>query len=760
MLRFIWLIGLLVTMLWTGITAPTARAQTSGGVINAIRIDGNQRIEAETVKSYLFIAVGDPFDPGLINKSLKSLFASGLFGDVNLVREGNTLVIRIDENPIINRIAFENNDRIKDEALANEIELRSRVVFTRTKVQNDVARIVEIYRRSGRFAATVDAKIIELPQNRVDLVFEIDEGPETEIKRINFIGNRRFSDGDLRDIILTKETSLLNFFSSNDTYDPDRLTFDRDLLRTFYLSEGYADFRVVSAVAELTRDRTGFFITFALDEGKRYRFGKITIDSQLRDLSIVELFDNVTSIEDDWYDANDIEDTIQALTDAVGNLGFAFVDIRPRTERDREKLIIDLTYEIAEGPRVFVERINITGNVRTLDEVIRREFRLVEGDAFNTAKYRRSKQRIQRLGFFESVEVTQKEGSAPDKSIIEVEVAETSTGQLTIGAGISSSDGPLANVSINERNLLGRGQTLRLSFLLSSRRQQIDLGFTEPYFLGRELSAGVDLFIRNTDLTDQDTFDEDSKGGVLRFGYALTENIKHSVRYRVQRSTLGNFNDDVSPLIRQDSGARFTSAIGHTISYDTRNSIFNPTDGFVVRLDQDVAGLGGDAKYFRNRISSEYHYPITDYFTGTLRGSVGHIVGLLGKDVRIDERFFIGGQSFRGFATAGIGPRDVRTRDALGGNTFATSTAEISFPIGLVTAVDFRGRFFTDIGTLTNVDVNGPDLVDGAELRASIGVGISYGSPLGPILIDLGFPILKQDFDDTETIRFSFGARF
>ncbi|MCZ6666086.1 MAG: outer membrane protein assembly factor BamA, partial [Gammaproteobacteria bacterium] len=722
--------------------------------------DGNQRIEAETVKSYLSIAVGDPFDPALINKSLKSLFATGLFGDINMLREGNTLVVRIVENQIINRIAFEGNERIKDDALSNEVELRSRVVFSRTKVQNDVARIVEIYRRSGRFAATVDAKIIQLPQNRVDLVFEINEGPETDIKRINFIGNRKFSDGDLRDVILTKETSFLNFFSSDDTYDPDRLTFDRDLLRTYYLSQGYADFRVISAIAELTRDRTGFFITFTVDEGRRYKFGAINIDSKLRDLSIDELFTNVETFQDDWYDANLIEDTIQALTDTVGNLGFAFVDIRPRTDRDRDNLIIDLVYEIAEGPRVFVERINISGNVRTLDKVIRREFRLVEGDAFNAAKYRRSRQRIQNLGFFETVNFSQKTGSEPDKTVIEVEVSETSTGQLSFGAGVSSVDGLLANVSINERNLLGRGQNLRLSFLISGRRQQVDLGFTEPYFLGREVSAGFDVFTRDTDLTDRDNFDEDSTGGVLRMGYAITENLRHNVRYRAQRSVLNNFDDDISPLIKAESGKRVTSAIGHTISYDVRNSFFNPSEGYVVRLEQDFAGLGGDASYLKNKISGEFHYPITDFFTGTLTGSVGNIVGLFGENVRIDERFFIGGQSFRGFAVAGIGPRDVRFDDPLGGNTFVISTAEVSFPIGLVTAVDLRGRFFTDVGTLTSIDVSNADVVDGSELRASVGFGVSYGSPFGPILIDVGFPILKEDFDDTEVILFSFGARF
>lgn len=760
MTRHIKSIALLVAFLSAGVLAPSLMAQTSVSVVNAIRIDGNQRIEAETIKSYLLISPGDSFDPGLINKSLKSLFATGLFADVNMLREGNTLVVKIDENPIINRIAFEGNVRIKDESLSGEVELRSRVVYTRTKVQNDVARIIEIYRRSGRFAATVDAKIIELAQNRVDLVFEIDEGPETEIKRINFIGNRHFNDGDLRDVILTKETRLLNFFSSDDSYDPDRLTFDRDLLRTFYLSKGYADFRVISAVAELTRDRTGFFITFTIDEGMRYRFGTIQIISQLRDLSSDELLADVLTIADDWYDAGEIENSIQVLTSTVGNLGFAFVDIRPRTKRDREKLIIDLVYEIAEGPRVFVERINITGNARTLDKVIRREFRLVEGDAFNAAKYRRSRQRIRNLGFFESVTVTKKTGSAPDKTIIDVEVTETSTGQLTFGAGVSSSDGLLANVSIDEKNLLGRGQKLRLSFLLSASRQQIDLGFTEPYFLGRELSAGVDLFIRKVDLTDQDNFEEDSQGFVLRFGYAVTENIKHSVRYSAQKSTLTNFSSTISPFILLDSGTNTTSSIGHMISYDVRDSFFNASEGYIVRLEQDIAGLGGTSKYLRNKISGEYYYPLTEFFTGQLSASVGHITGLFGKDIRIDERFFIGGQTFRGFSTAGIGPRDISTFDPLGGNSYAVSTAEISFPIGIVSTVDLRGRFFTDVGTLTGIDVSGVNLVDGAKIRTSVGFGVSYGSPFGPILIDFGFPILKESYDRTETLRFSFGTRF
>ncbi len=760
MSRFVWLIGLIATALAAVAAAPPAAAQESGGLINAIRVEGNQRIEAATVESYMSVAVGDPFDNQLIDRSLKTLFASGLFSDVNLVREGNTLVVRVIENPIINRLAFEGNKRVSDELLSAEVQLRPRVVYTRTKVQNDVARVVEIYRRSGRFAATVEPKIIQLPQNRIDLVFEINEGPETEIRSISFIGNKRFRDGTLRDQILTKETVWYRFLSSDDTYDPDRMTFDRELLRTFYLSEGYADFRVISAVAELTRDRTGFFITFTVEEGERYRFGKVDVKSTLRDLSPDQLFEQVQTVPGEWYDADLIEDTIQDLTDTVGNLGFAFVDIRPRTKRHRENLIVDLTYEIAEGPRVFVERINVSGNFRTLDEVVRREFRLVEGDAFNAAKIRRSRQRIQNLGFFENVEIVESPGSSPDKTIIDVTVREVSTGQLSFGVGVSSADGPLANVAIVERNLLGRGQNLGLSFTLSTRRQQIDLSFTEPYFLDREIAAGFDFFSRDTDLTNEGTFDENAIGFVLRAGYPITERFTHSVRYRFQRSKIEDIDVDASPLIGLDAGSRVTSAVGHTLKYDVRDSVFDPHEGYVVRLEQDIAGLGGQAKYLSHQASAAYHHPIMDDLVGTLSGSVGNVFGIFGEDVRIDERFFVGGQKIRGFATAGLGPRDVLFDDPLGGNTYATGSAELSFPIDLVSDFDLRGRIFTDVGTLTGVDVSGANLRDDATLRASVGFGLSYISPFGPILIDFGFAVLKEDFDDTEILRFSFGTRF
>ncbi|MGF1611446.1 MAG: outer membrane protein assembly factor BamA, partial [Kiloniellales bacterium] len=701
----------------------------------------------------------DPFDPVLINQSLKSIFATGLFADVTLRREGDALIVTVVENPIINRIAFEGNDRIKDETLAAETELRPRVVFTRTKAQNDVQRILELYRRSGRFAATVEPKVIELPQNRVDLAFEISEGPVTGIKSINFIGNRAFSDSRLRDEISTTESSFWNFLTSSDTYDPDRLTFDRELLRRFYLSEGYADFRVVSSVAELTPDREGFIITFTVEEGQRYRFGTINIITTLRNLDPNVLREDLTIVEGDWYDASEIEKSIDNLTERVGNLGYAFVDIRPRAERDRDALTIDVTFEILEGPKVFVERIDIQGNVRTLDEVIRREFRLVEGDAFNSAKLRRSRTRIQNLGFFSNVEVANEEGTAPDRTIITVEVVEQSTGDLTFGAGFSSSAGPLGSIALRERNLLGRGQDLRLGFTLSGERSQLDLSFTEPYFLDRNLSAGFDAF-RVKQEQDESSFDQERIGGGLRAGYQISEHLRQVWRYVFTRRDITNVSSNASLVIQADEGVRYESSIGQELTYDTRDSRFDPHEGYTASLSTTFAGLGGDARYVKTTLGGSYYFPLAEKFTLSVQGEVGAIEGL-GEDTRPSDRFFLGGTSFRGFEFAGIGPRDARTEDSLGGKRYYTVTTEFSFPLGLPEELEVRGRVFGIVGSIFDLDNSTTARIDDeSSPRVSIGTGLTWNSPFGPVLIDIGYPVVKEDFDKTELISFSFGTRF
>jgi len=416
-------------------------AQMGGGTISDIRIEGVQRIEPETVRSYLLIQPGEAWDDERVDKSLKALFATGLFADVNLSRVGNTLVVKVVENPIINRIAFEGNRKLDDKDLNAEIQLRPRVVYTRTRVQNDVKRILDLYRRRGRFGASVEPKVIQLSENRVDLVFEINEGEFTGVRSINFVGSRKFSDSKLRGVLQTKENRWYRFLSTDDSYDPDRLTYDRELLRKFYLTEGYADFRVVSAVAELTPDRDGFVITFTLDEGERYHFGKIDVNIRLKDLPPEAVLPLLIVHSGDWYDADAVEKSISLLTDTLGNRGYAFVEVKPNITRNREDHTVDITFDVQEGPQVYVERIDIVGNVRTLDKVVRREFQLVEGDAFNTSKMQRSQQRIKNLGFFKKVEVTNAQGSAPDKTVVTAEVEEQSTGELTLGVGFSTTDG-------------------------------------------------------------------------------------------------------------------------------------------------------------------------------------------------------------------------------------------------------------------------------------------------------------------------------
>ena len=728
-------------------------------VVQQIRIEGTQRIDPETVHSYLLIKPGDEADADRLDRSLKALFATGLFADVTLRQDGGTLVVRVVENPIINRIAFEGNRRINEEQLLAEVQLRPRVVYTRTKVQNDVKRMLDLYRRSGRFAATVEPKVIQLPQNRVDLVFEINEGQITSVQRINFVGNQQFSDGRLREVVQTRESRWWRILSTDDTYDPDRLSFDRELLRKFYLANGYADFRVVSAVAELTPDREGFFITFTIEEGERYKFGTIDVVSRLRDLNVDDLRKKVTTEAGAWYDADKVEQSITALTDAVGSLGYAFVDIRPRINRDREARAVDVTYEIQEGPRVYVERINIVGNVRTLDKVIRREFRLAEGDAFNTAKLRRSRQRIRNLGFFDRVEVTNVPGEAPDRTVINVEVQERSTGELSFGVGFSTADGALADISIRERNLLGRGQDLKLGFTISQRRQEIDLSFTEPYFLDKNLSAGFDVFRITRDFQRESSFDQENTGFTLRTGYQITEPLRQTLRYTLREDTIENVSADASRLIKEQQGTTLSSIIGQELLYDQRDDRFDPTEGYYLRLVNDFAGLGGDVTFLRNRIGAGYYYPVVEEWVASLTGELGYIQDF-GEQIRIQNRFFIGGETLRGFASAGIGPRDITTGDALGGREYAIGSAQLTFPTGLPKELGIRGSVFSDFGVLRDSDTTGPEVVDVDSIRVSIGVGAVWRSPFGPIRVSVAVPVQKEDFDETELFRFSFGSRF
>jgi outer membrane protein insertion porin family len=787
-----------VTVCWLAVLAAalvaatgwvlSAAAQTrpsppaaSAGTIGNVRIEGIQRIEPETVRSYLLLQAGDPWDPERVDRSLKALFATGLFADVKLTREGNTLVIRVVENPIINRIAFEGNSKLADKDLNAEIQLRPRVVYTRTRVQNDVRRILELYRRRGRFAATVEPKIIQLSENRVDLVFEINEGESTGVRSINFVGNLVFSDSTLRGSIETKESRWYRFLSTSDTYDPDRLTYDRELLRKFYLTEGYADFRVISAVAELTPDRDGFVITFTIDEGERYRFGKVDVNIALKDLPREAVLPLLTVQSGDWYDAQELEHSISVITDALGNRGYAFVEVKPQVTRNREDHTVDLTFDVHEGPQVYVERIDIVGNVRTLDRVIRREFRLVEGDAFNTNKMTRSKDRIKNLGFFKKVEVNNSTGSAPDRTVITVEVEEQSTGELSLGLGFSTSDGPLADVSIRERNFLGRGQDLRIGTVVSFRSQQVDLSFTEPYFLDKNIAAGIDVFEVKTSPTANfftgvtPVYQQFSYGGALRTGYQISDSLRQTWKYTGRSDDITNIQSNASLFIQLQAGTHLTSAVGQVLLYDKRDNRLEPTSGYYASVGNDFAGVGFGVQYIRNKIDIGYYYSIFPDWVLGFTAEGGDVFGWGGQRVLLQDRFFVGGDNLRGFAPAGIGPRDAVSGDALGGNKYYVGSLALGVPLGLPKELGISGRIFTDFGTLWGNDQKNlvltaaqlqatggvqPHILDSAAIRASAGIGISWKSPVGPIRVDLALPIKKESFDKTQLFHVSFGTRF
>jgi outer membrane protein insertion porin family len=741
----------------------TATRAQSGGTVTDIRVEGTERIEPATVLSYMAIRPGDPYNPVAVDDSLKSLFATGLFEDVTIDRSGNVLVVRVVENPIINEIAFEGNRRIDDEQLLAEVELRPRVVYTRTRAQSDTQRIVDLYRRGGRFAAKVEPKIIVLDQNRVNLVFEIDEGDRAGIDRITFVGNEAFSDGTLRDEIASNETEWWNILASNDSYDPDRLAFDQEQLRRFYLSEGYADFRVVSAVAELSPEGEGFFITFTIEEGERYKFGPIDIQSSLEGVDVEPLRSIVTTTEGDWYSAREVEQSITALQTALGDLQYAFVDIQPLVDRNRDERLIAITYQIAEGPRVFVERIDISGNLRTADKVIRREFQLVEGDPFNTTLLRQSETRIRNLGFFSNVTVTPVPGSTPDQTIIQTSITEQSTGDLVLGGGYSTTDGPLGNVTLRERNLLGNGQDLRISAQISGIQSEVDLSFTEPYFLDRDLAAGFDLFYVTSDNQSFSSYDIENAGFALRAGYPLSENLRQTVRYRFARRDVENIPDSASRFIRFSEGVTYTSAIQQGLIYDRLDSRIDPRDGYVATLTTEFAGLGGTSRYLKVLASADWYYPVWDDVILNVGVAGGSIYGL-GTDVDLADRFFIGGDDFRGFANGGIGPRDTgkdSNNDALGAENYYLGTVELTFPLGLPTEFALKGRAFTDFGSaFGNPYDDKKGVVDSSALRASAGLGLTWGSPFGPIRIDYGFPFLKQEDDETQAFRFSFGTSF
>ncbi|MEO0713751.1 MAG: outer membrane protein assembly factor BamA [Pseudomonadota bacterium] len=818
---------------------PAAAQETpEGGVIRSILVEGNQRIEARTVQSYLLVEPGDSFDSERLDLSLKTLFGTGLFADVSLDRRGSDLVVRVVENPIINRVLFEGNRALDDDKLREEIQAAPRGIFTAARVQADVQRILELYRQSGRFAANVEPQYKPLDQNRVDLIFNMEEGPVTGVRAINFIGNDAYSDRRLRSEIVTRQSRLWRFFSSNDNYDPSRLEFDRELLRQFYQNNGYYDFRVTSAIADLTPDQEDFYITFTIEEGDQYDFGEVKVETALEKLNEDVLASVVPIKEGELYRGDQIESSIDALTYAAGIAGYAFVDIRPRLEADPETNTVNITFSIDEGPRVYIERINIIGNTRTLDRVVRRELRISEGDAFNRVLLDRSRNRVRALGFFKEVEITEVPGSEPDRTVVDVSVEEQPTGELSFAAGFSSVDSFLLDVSVSERNLRGRGQSAIARVQASGRQQIVDVRFTEPRFLDRDLSAGIDLFATRSDFLDVSTFETQTIGAGLRAAFPITDFTQLGLRYRLQWDEV--FVEDQNILIDENGfltrsfvedpegsnmfrspvaedetedervvdvcdpayvnrssicrseRAELSSILGYTFNWDRRNDPIRPTGGFDLSISQDVSGFGGDVQNIRTDITAATYRGVWRDMRASFRLS-GGFVEPWGNDegVRINNRFFRGGSSFRGFDVAGLGPRIIsrvvdpdtgevvatRRGSAQGGTVYYQGTAELTLPNFLPEEYGINSALFIDagsVGLLDEVDTDPTVFTIDAQtgfpaarvtktalsLRAAAGLSVFWNSPFGPIRFDFSQILLSEDYDRTETFRFSTSTSF
>ncbi|HEV2747481.1 MAG TPA: outer membrane protein assembly factor BamA [Allosphingosinicella sp.] len=737
--------------------APADRpaAETPTATIRAISVTGNQRLEPETVISYMALRVGEPYTRERLDEALRDLYATELFADVQIRDNQGALVVEVRENPVINRIVLEGNKRLKENKISPEIRLAPRQIFTRSKVRADVARIIELYRRQGRFAATVEPKIIQLDQNRVDLVFEINEGPRSKIRGINILGNEEFSDGRLRSEMATKQTSLLSFLGSGDTYDPDRLAYDQQKLRQFYLTEGYADFRVISAVAELTPDKRDFIITYVVEEGERYKFGDLKVESDIRDFKAEILQRQLPMETGDWYNAKQIEDTVTSLTETAGIFGYAFAQVQPQFERNKENLTMSVTFKLADAPRVYVERIDINGNTVTRDKVVRREFRLAEGDPFNSLQVKRSRDRIQSLGFFqEDLEIEQQPGSAPDRVVLAVDVEERSTGSVEVSAGFSSLERFLVNLSIRQRNFMGKGQELRAGLNYSSYSRSVELGFTEPYLFDRNIAVGGDIYRRDLRSFNRlgnnernTTYEQVTTGAQIRAGLPLTENFTLALRYslNLDKVTLDEeqfFSDldadgvaTCDPILAgrylcEAIGKRTTSSLGYSLVYDTLNNRLRPSAGHRFILSQDFAGLGGTTKYLRTRAEGSKFWAIGDSgFIFSARAEGGYIHSFekskgVGQDpVRLTDRFFLGEPQIRGFDIRGVGPRILRipylterdddgnavlvtdpeliTDDALGGRVYYLARAEVEIPLGSKgRELGLRPSVFVDVGAL------------------------------------------------------------
>ncbi len=741
----------------------------AGGTIAAINVTGNKRIESGTILSYMVVQPGDAFDDTKINNSLKTLYATGLFQDVLITRQGNNLKVSVVENPLVDQIFFQGNKAVADKDAGDAISLKSRSVFTPAAAEADRRTLLGLYAKKGHYGATVTVNIIRLPDNRVNVVFNCVDGSETLISRITFIGNDHFSQGTLRQAISSREEAWFRFLSSSDQYDSERVQYDEELLRQFYLHHGYADFQVNSANAELAPDRKSFYLTFDVTEGPRYKIGSLKVVSSIRTLSGDTLRNLVPESVGDWFDGAALQEGIKAVSKRAQDLGYAFAQVNPEVKPNPATKTLDITLHVIEGPRVYIQRIDITGNTRTEDKVVRRELTLAEGDAYNQSKVDDSEENLKNLGFFKDEKITTSPGSTPQQVILNTKVTEQATGQFSLGGGYSSSLGALVNAGLSQNNFLGTGVNTSINALLAQRGTQINLGVTDPYFLDRNLIAGFDLFRTVTDSYTASAaafnYSESDIGADIRLGYRFNSHVRQSFTYTISERDVYSVPTTASLYVINEKGQSSLSQISQSLTFDYVDDDLAPTTGTVVSLTTDFAGLGGSAKYVRLTPSVSYYIPLERVFGDKtwvlkLSAGAGYLLPILNYQDRIVDRFFLGGDSLRGFADGGVGPHDVTTGDSLGGKVMYTQSTELHFPLPVSHDLGLQGFAFVDIGSLSGVKAQYGAVYNSAAPRAGAGVGVSFNTPFGLINLSLAEPILKQKDDQVQQFRVSFGTRF
>jgi outer membrane protein insertion porin family len=760
------LIFALAAVLFVLAAAPLEAAET----ITAIEIVGNRTVAADAVRAHVKLVQGNPYDAAKADQSIKALFATGLFAHVSIERRGTSVVVKVAENPIVEHVYLEGNAAVDKAKLEEQIQLKPRARYTAAKGHADALRLREHYRRLGRLATAVEPSVTYQSDGRVEVTYVIKEGEVTKVDSIGFVGNRAFTASQLRDVISTSQSGWFDVLKSAAFYDPERINQDKDMLRRHYLKQGFPDARVVSAEAVQNAQGTGYVITFTVEEGERFTFAPATVEASLRGADTAKLQDLVSVKPGGAYSQDAIEKSVEKMTLALSEQGLAFAQVKTIPKRDNAGHSIAIAFRVEEGPRIYVERIDIVGNQKTKDFVIRREFRVVEGDAVNAFMIERGRKRVQALGFFKSVSLKKQPGSAPDKVTIVIDVVEDQSIDFGIGVGYSTSEGVVGDISIADRNLFGNGQSLRLKLSGSLTRLQADLGFTEPHFLGSNVAAGFDLFYKDVDYTTQASYKSQRIGGDLRARYPISDEWSVGVNYTFARNKIYDVGENASAAIKEavpgwpndTSNTYYTSSVGYSLVYDTRDDKKRPSSGVYYTIAQDLAGLGGDVRYIRSVGEARAYYAVTDDITAVGRATGGFIGGWGGQDVRLLDLFYKGNETVRGFATAGIGPRDTLSanQDALGGKMFYATTAEVLFQIpGVPQDIGLRGAVFADAGSLWGLNSTAakqPGAVGNTpSLRASVGVGLAWDSPIGALRADYAIPIAKQPYDKTQP--FSFG---